>query len=217
MKELEIKEIGKDIYEEWILKKHYAQRMPSISFAYGLFLNDKVIGVCTIGKPASNSLCEGVLGKEYKSKVYELNRLISEDNLCKNTLSYFLSNVLKRLKEKDIILISYADSGMNHCGYIYQATNWIYTGKTKERTDKYTPNGKHSRHYTEEYNHLRKVRTSKYRYVYFCTNKKNKKEYLKELKYEICEYPKEENKNYVLGERIKTKIFNKETNSYFFE
>ena len=29
-------------------------------------------------------------------------------------------------------MVSYADSGMNHCGYIYQATNWIYTGATKE-------------------------------------------------------------------------------------
>ncbi|WBF81098.1 hypothetical protein FMLHJGGC_00045 [Staphylococcus phage BSwM-KMM1] len=60
---------------------------------------------------------------------------------------------------------------MNHHGYIYQATNFIYTGSTKERTDMYTEGNKHSRHYNEDNKHLRKVRTSKHRYVYF-TDKK---------------------------------------------
>ena len=42
---------------DFILNKHYAKRMPSISYAYGLFVNENLEGVLTIGKPASNSLC----------------------------------------------------------------------------------------------------------------------------------------------------------------
>ena len=49
-----------------------------------------MVGVLTIGKPASNSLCNGVCGPENAHKVYELNRLITEDNLSKNALSYFV-------------------------------------------------------------------------------------------------------------------------------
>ena len=214
---MEVKRINAKETHEFILKKHYAQRLPSISIAFGLFIEGNLEGILTIGKPASNSLCEGVCGKEYKQYVYELNRLCVNEGLPKNTLSQFVSKVLKELSTEKIILISYADEGANHHGYIYQATNWLYLGKTKERTDKYTPNGKHSRHYTNEYDHLRKFRSSKYRYMYI-PNKKFKKECLKILKYEIIkEYPKGDNKKYTLGEKIKTKIINKDTGEIFYE
>ena len=213
MKGYEIREIKYDDTKDFILNKHYAQRMPSISFAYGLFNGNDMVGVLTIGKPASNSLCRGVCGQENAHKVYELNRLITEDNLPKNALSFFVGGVLKKLKDKDLVIVSYADTGVGHHGYIYQATNFIYTGKTKQRTDKYTEGNKHSRHYTNENNHLRKVRTSKHRYVYF-TN--NKKEWLKVLNYPIKEYPKGDNENYVLGERMKTTVINKETGEIMY-
>jgi len=203
--------------KDFILNKHYAKRMPSISYAFGLMQGDSLQGVLTIGKPASNSLCEGVCGKEYKSQVYELNRLVVNDGLPKNILSYFVSRVLRSLKDQDLILVSYADEGANHHGYIYQATNWIYTGKTKERTDKYVPGGKHSRHYTNENNRIRKVRSPKHRYIYF-TNRKRLKEYMKLLKYPIVEeYPKGDNKRYVLGERIGEKIINTQTQEVWYE
>lgn len=207
-----IKQIDPKLTYEFIMKKHYAQRKPCISWAFGLYDEEDLIGILTIGKPASNALCEGVCGKDYKSHVYELNRLCVNEGLPKNTLSWFVSQVLKQLKTEKLILVSYADSGMGHHGYIYQATNWLYTGKTKERTDKYTPYGKHSRHYTDEYNHLRKVRTSKYRYVYF-TNKKFKPT----LNYPVLPYPKGDNERYVLGTRQKQLIYNKLKGEYYHE
>lgn len=212
---IDIREIEYSQTKDFILNKNYAQRMPSIKWAFGLYIDDKLEGVCTIGKPASNSLCEGICGKEFKEKVWELNRLCINEGLPSNTLSYFVSKVLKLLKPYDIILVSYADSGAGHCGYIYQATNWIYTGQTKERTDKYMPNGKHSRHYTEEFKHIRKVRTSKHRYVYI--NGKSKKLYLSNLNYPIMEYPKSDNNRYILGEKIKEKIINTNTEEIFYE
>jgi hypothetical protein len=212
---LEVKQIEYSQTKDFILHKHYAQRMPNIKWAYGLYIDNSFEGVCTIGKPASPYLCEGICGKEYKNKVWELNRLCVNDGLPPNTLSQFVSKVLKLLKSEDIILVSYADSGAGHCGYIYQATNFYYTGKTKERTDKYAPNGKHCRHYSNEYNDYRKVRTPKYRYVYFTG--KSKKIFLSKLNYSILPYPKEENHNYILGQKIKEKILNTKTGEYFYE
>lgn len=210
-----VSKIDKKLTYDFILKKHYAGRKPTISFAFGLFIEGKLEGILTIGKPASNSLCVGICGEEYSKKVYELNRLIVNEGLPKNTLSIFVSKCLKMLKREDLVIVSFADSGMNHNGYIYQATNFLYTGITKERTDKYMPGNKHSRHYTEEYKHLRKVRTAKHRYVYF-TNKKNKK-LLNSLNYKIQEYPKGKNGRYILGEKIKTKIMNTEDGTFFYE
>ena len=129
----------------------------------------------------------------------------------------FVGKVLKCLASENLVLISYADEAMKHKGYIYQATNWLYTGKTQDRTDKYTLNGKHSRHYTNEYDHLRKYRSSKYRYIYF-TNKKTKKELISKLKYPIIkEYPKGNTEKYDFGCKLKQKIINKKTGEIFYE
>ena len=200
---------------EMIMTKHYAQRLPSISWAFGLFLNHKLVGVCTFGKPASAPLCKGVCGKEYSDKVYELNRLIVICELPKNALSFFVGKCLKLLKPHDLIIVSFADDGVGHKGYIYQSTNFMYTGKSKERTDKYMPGNKHARHYTDEYSHIRKCRTSKHRYIYFTG--KSRKKYAKLLNYTIEPYPKGDNTYYTLGERIKTKCINKDTGNIFYE
>jgi len=213
--DLRIHQIQVKDTHEFILNMHYAQRLPSISWAFGLFYKNILVGVCTFGKPASNPLCVGVCGKEHSKKVYELNRLIVKEGLPKNSLSIFVSNCLKMLKEEDLIIVSFADEGIGHHGYIYQATNFIYTGKTTERTDKYMPNNKHARHYTEEFSHIRKFRTSKHRYIYFTG--KSKKIYLKALNYGIEEYPKGNNENYVLGERAKTKLINTNTGLLYYE
>jgi len=204
MKKIEYKEAI-----SFLLPRHYSGRKASITYAFGYYENEVLKAVCTFGKPASNSLCVGVCGKEYSEKVYELNRLCVDGEI-KMQLSSFVSWCLSELKNHDLIIVSYADSQMSHAGYIYQATNWIYTGMTKSRTDKYVEGGKHSRHYdNEKQNGLRKFRSAKHRYVYFCGSKSKKKAYLKALNYNIEAYPKTENKRYTLGDFIEPIILEK--------
>jgi hypothetical protein len=214
---IEVRRIEAPLTYEFILEKHYAQRMPGISFAYGLFIDNKLEGILTIGKPASNTLCESICGKEYRDYVFELNRLCTNEGLPKNTLSQFVSKVLKSLSREEIILVSYADEGMNHHGYIYQATNWIYTGKTPKRRDTYAPEGKHSRSAKAgEYPHLRQIRTAKYRYIYV-PNKRFKKKVLKALKFPILEYPKGNNSRYKFGEKQKKEVLDLRTGKTYYE
>lgn len=215
--EYKIKKITRNEAKPFIMNLHYAKRMPSVSYAFGLFETDVLIGVLTIGKPASHQLCIGICGKGEHQNVYELNRLIVSKELPKNTLSFFVGGVMRMLAGSELILVSYADEGMGHHGYIYQATNWWYTGKTPERTDKYTPKGRHSRHYDDTMPHLRKVRTSKHRYVYVPSKRKRKQ--IKEIiNYPIHEeYPKGDNEYYELGDRMKTEIINRKTGEVFYE
>tara|TARA_R100000951_G_scaffold1102_1_gene2940 strand:- start:107 stop:730 length:624 start_codon:yes stop_codon:yes gene_type:complete len=206
---LEVKSIKNYECKDWLLNKHYAKRMCSISYAFGLYIDNILNGVCTFGKPASNSLCVGVCGKNNSRYVYELNRLITNDNLIKNSLSFFVSQCLKTLPP--LIIVSYADTLYNHNGYIYQATNWIYTGKTKERTDIGTTNNYHSRHYNKniDYKKNRKFRSSKHRYIYFTGSKTQNKIWLKNLNYNIEKYPKGNNKNYDASykPKVQTRLF----------
>ena len=199
--EYTFKEITYNETKDIILNYHYAQRMPSISYAFGCYEDDELIGVVTYGKPVSHWLCIGVCGKEHGKRVFELNRLCFTKEVP-NLASMLVGYSLRQLKKHNLIIVSYADRGMNHNGYIYQATNFIYTGYTKRRTDKYAGKGKHSRHYQgKESTKYRKVRTSKHRYVYFACNKQYKKLFNSLLKYPVQDYPKEKNKNYILGEK----------------
>lgn len=190
----------------FLLPRHYSGRKPQIKWAYGYYNQENLVAVLTVGKPASNSLCKGVCGEDYSDRVYELNRLCVDGEM-NITLSSFVSVCLSNLKHHGIILISYADTEMNHIGTIYKATNWLYTGQTKRRTDKYTEGNRHSRHYDKDAKEVyRKIRSSKHRYIYFCTSKKFKNKLLRNLKYEILPYPKGISSKYKLGDFLKPNI-----------
>ena len=184
---------------EFLLPKHYSGRKPQITRAFGWIIGGRLVAVCTFGKPASPSLCKGVCGENNSSNVYELNRLCRVDDLTE-PISQFVSACLRELKSENWIIVSFSDTAMNHHGYIYQSCNFLYTGCTKERTDKWVEGGKHSRHYdNSKQGNFRLVRSAKHRYIYFATHsKKQKKQWLNELNYPILPYPKGDNSNYIL-------------------
>ena len=84
---------------DFLLPRHYAGRKPSITFSFGYFENNELKAVCTFGKPASNSLCIGICGKDYSEKVFELNRLCVDGEI-KIQLSKFVAWCLNELKGK---------------------------------------------------------------------------------------------------------------------
>tara|TARA_Y100001938_G_C7883365_1_gene326142 strand:- start:52 stop:630 length:579 start_codon:yes stop_codon:yes gene_type:complete len=183
----EIKKINYEDTKPFILNIHYAKRMPSISFAYGLFFNKELVGMVSYGSPVSPSLCRGIAGKKNKKLVLELNRLVLKYNK-KNEASMLVGKSLKLLPKPKII-VSYADTQQGHQGYVYQASNFLFTGTTKARTDIAGKNGKHSRHHLGDKT-KRVYRSAKHRYVFIIGNKKDKKQLTKQLKYPIFNYPK---------------------------
>lgn len=208
--------------KEWCLFKHYAKRIPPISYAFGLFDNENVLqGICTYGHPLSSTL-KGIFGDEYSDLLLELNRLCVNDGLPKNALSFFVSQTFKMLP-KPTPLVSYADSGQGHHGYIYQATNWIYTGLSAKfedyvvkgmenlhpssigdragRSDKIGGGGRIShvkllREMYGEENVYLKERSRKHRYFYFLGTKREIKRMKSLLPYPVEPYPKGDNARY---------------------
>lgn len=219
----EVKSIDKSLCKEWCLKKHYAKRLPPISFAFGLFEQNILNGIVTFGIPVSHSL--RTLWDD-KYKLMELNRLVVNDNLPKNTLSFFVSMSLKMLP-KPLVIVSYADTSHNHHGYIYQATNWIYTGLSAEFKDYYVKGLEHlhgatifdmSRGQENRVEWLKNKfgdklimvdRPRKHRYFYFLGSKNDVKNMKLMLPYEIVDYPKGDNKRYdsSYNPSIQTQLF----------
>jgi hypothetical protein len=205
----QVKSIDYQDCKEWFLKKHYAHRIPPIEFCFGLYDENILIGVCSYGTPVSSTLRN--IMPNYK--IYELNRLVINENVKKNTLSWFISKTLKTMPCPSVI-VSYADTSQNHNGYIYQATNWIYTGLSAKFFEYRVKGMEHlhagtifdlSRGQENRVQWLRdkfgedfytSERPRKHRYFYLVGDKRDKKKMIKELPYQIQPYPKGDNKRY---------------------
>ena len=205
MKNLNVIPIKPEETHAWFKKRHYAKRLPIIIYAFGLYDNNSLIGVVSYGTPTGKAVLESMGKKKYNESILELNRLCLLENK-KNYASFLIARSFKLLPKPNII-ISYADKSINHTGYIYQATNFIYCGLSEKRTewrDKLT--NKHNRRVQSEFNlEDRKnnpnrfeliERPRKHRYIYYLGNKKQKKEFMANLKYEILPYPKAQNVYY---------------------
>ena len=197
---MEVKPIKSFETKLWLLNRHYAKRLPSISYAFGLFDEGVLVGVCTYGSPASPSLCVGVCGEQHRDKVVELNRLVMDSDKP-NSASMLVGKSLQMLPKPSIV-VSYADTAQGHVGYIYQSTNFLYTGATLERTDMGGEEGKHSRHAKDP--SIRVFRSSKHRYIIFTGSKSQKKLLRNELNYKIEDYPKGESKKYDASGYVET-------------
>jgi hypothetical protein len=126
-----------------LLDLHYAKRMPSVSYAFGLFLDGDLEGVVTFGTPPSAPLRSGVCGPDFSKSVLELNRLCLRGNF-KNHASILVSRSLKLLA-KNAVVISFADTSQGHIGIVYQACSFFYCGLSAKRTD-WTIRGKEHLH-----------------------------------------------------------------------
>ena len=191
---------SKDTYP-FLLEIHYARRIPSISFAFGLFRNDELVGVCTFGTSASSTLAKGVCGPDWQKSVIELNRLCLKNNL-KNEASFLVGSSL-RLLPKPKIVVSYADTTQNHEGIVYQATNFFYTGLSAKFRDPKVKGLEHQHHATyakglsnkqvvEKYGSENVYfidRPRKHRYIIFIGSRTDKKELEKALRYKKQPYP----------------------------
>lgn len=132
------KPIETGLAEIVIIRKHYLHRSCPITWAFGVFVGEKLKGVLTVGKPCSTTVCSGVCGNDRAHDVYELNRLWLDDSLARNSESHFIGWCLRwfRKHHPNLILVSYADTEQKHVGFVYQATNWIYTGMSAPFSDK---------------------------------------------------------------------------------
>ena len=210
----------------WLIKKHYAKRIPSVNHSFGLYdkETDLIEGVCTYGIPASDNLMK-LCGTEHKKQVLELNRLIKSDNLEPNTSSWFVSQTFKLLS-KPTIIVSYADPNAGHNGYTYQALNFLYTG-TGGQSHEYIYEGRQlsSRHMNEGWFIKRKLAYDpnktvvdnfiegggeivkmepKHRYVLFLGSKTDRKVLRSKLKFPALPYPKGDNTKYDTGKELGT-------------
>lgn len=207
--------------QPWLLAKHYARRSCPISYAFGAWRENEIVGVVTYGTPASAPLRAGICGEEWADKILELNRLCCENT--KNIASTLVGRSL-RLLPKPCVVVSFADTEQGHVGYVYQACNFIYTGLSAKRTN-WKVRGKEHLHSAtiadesrgqenraawmrEKYgdNFYLEDRPRKHRYVFPCGNRKQREAIRAALRYSVEPYPKGESRRYDASGKIATQM-----------
>ena len=131
--------------ENW----HYSGCLPIGKLVkVGAWENGKFIGVVLFGRGASPRL-----GKPYglpQDQCVELVRVALTSHIVPVSRVVSLSiKFLKRANPKIRLIVSFADTSKGHHGGIYQAGNWIYSGKGPEVPRLVMPDGstRHNRIY----------------------------------------------------------------------
>lgn len=118
-----------------VMRWHYSHAMPSGKLTrVGVWEDDKFIGCIIFGRGANKDLLS-----PYNLKVNEGCELVRVAlDKHKAPVTKIVSIAIKMLKKFSPglkLIVSYADSRQNHLGIIYQAGNWIYTGRVKTTPD----------------------------------------------------------------------------------
>jgi hypothetical protein len=207
-----IKPVDAKFARPYIATHHYSQNLPDSSrFIYAGFVDDILFGIVVFGMGANKKQYAYLIPDIQDGEYVELTRMWSPDGFPKNTESVLISKAIKQLPDKIRLIVSYADSSKNHIGYIYQATNWYYLGKTN--ASKMLIDKKGIIRHPKSINIVRlrhpeyKNKTSqeimdayewkhikggiKHRYCYLRGNKKQKKQMFKIIKNKILPYPKD--------------------------
>ena len=135
---MKVIKLNKKICQDWISKKHYRRTLGIFWEGFGLVIDGRIEGVVCYGQPSAPIQKYAFNDRDFR--LYELTRLVVQTDR-KNACSFLVANSLKMLKESPSAVISYADSSMNHCGIVYQSTNWIYTGAVTAHDKMYLIDG----------------------------------------------------------------------------
>ena len=126
---LEVKPIPVTVARDLIISHHYLGSFPGgTRLCFGVFIDQRLVGSLTlgVGSKESHRLVSGARPNDCMT----LTRLWISDELGKNTESYVIGLVLRKLRRHTSVkfVISYSDPAEGHHGVIYQASNFIYTG-----------------------------------------------------------------------------------------
>lgn len=218
LSDLDMREISSDMAIQYISTNHYSKTCTrSIAISFGFYFDNELVGCAVYANPVGMNVVNSIADDLEFDSVLELTRLFMSDKLPNNVESYCIGKTIRYIKhnlEYVKYLIAYADTSFGHCGIIYQATNWLYTGQTEKKASfEYKGQVYHQKTMYDMYgsssipfleNRLGpelKVRWSnaKNRYIYpLGQSKSEHKELLEALKYEISDYPKQDIKYYRL-------------------
>lgn len=200
----EVKRMGCLEGRSYIVENHYSRGCHGRPMCWGLYDKDDVVnGVIAFATPSSEYTRSFLFGPQYKDKVTELHRMHIRDNHEKNLNTWFIARALDGIKEyrpNIVAVLSFADPNEGHLGTVYQASNAIYLGRTREEVFYRDKEGflHHPRKnginitfkMAEERGWVKEKRAPKHRYLLLVGSRREKRWALSNLLVQALPYPK---------------------------
>lgn len=117
-----------------IVLGHYSGVMPdACQDAFAAFNHlDGLVGAVAYGPGGNNKTFSAIMPDTNNKTARELIRLWVHPNAPKNTASLIVAQSLKLLPKEVKLVVTFADSGQDHVGTVYQALNFYYLGMSNQ-------------------------------------------------------------------------------------
>lgn len=205
VKDMKVAPVSVNDCNEFGNRYHYTGTGGAALWRWGLWNGPVLHGVIAYNLP-TRPVCESVFGAEHFDKVWHMGRLILSDKSPRNSESRLIGQSLREIRKnfpQVWAVLTYAATDAGHIGYVYQATNAIYTGHSsvedyfvdssgnvKNRRNLYEVNDLTIDQRAEKRGWHRVKGGVKHRYVYILGNKKERKTRTNLLKFPQLPYPK---------------------------
>lgn len=188
---------------EFAHRYHYAVTAGTMNWRYGLWNGPVLHGVVAYNSP-TRSVCTSVFGAEHLHRVWHMGRLVLSDDSPRNSESRLIGGSLRLIRAEHPhvwAVLTYAATDAGHIGYVYQATNALYTGTGGDPTyyidEQGQRRGTHLDGHAVTEARARDLGWTKHqggikhRYIYILGTKRERRERLSLLRYPILPYPKQ--------------------------
>lgn len=203
VKDMVIGPVGLKQVEEFCRRYHYTTTGGNMTWRWGLWYGVTLLGVVAYNLP-TRSACMSVFGEEFgPERVWHMGRLVLAEDAPRNSESRLIGASLRAIRREypDVWgVLTYAATDVGHIGYVYQATNALYTGTGGDTNFYVDQDGKrHGTHFNghrvladraEEMGWVSHRGGPKHRYVYILGSKTERKRRLRLLRFPVLPYPK---------------------------
>ncbi len=135
-----VREIDRETAKAFILKYEWLQKMGTSCRYFGLFFGEELAAVECFGHPGSTEILN-LCGEEHADKIFWLARGANAHWAPpRSAASYLINAACKefgkpwKLNGKDMppkfVFVATADTDAGEVGTVYQASNWVYIGKS---------------------------------------------------------------------------------------
>lgn len=191
---------AKDV-REFSRRYHYTGVGGNAQWRWGLWSGPLLLGVVAYNLPTRQT-CASVFGDQGIENVWHMGRLAMADAAPRNSESRLIAGSLAQI-QRDYsnvwAVLTFAAVSAGHIGYVYQATNAIYTGTGGDTSYLLDCDG--NRRGTKQGGRLTKAEIAargwtsvkeppKHRYVYILGNKAERRARRELLRLPVLPYPK---------------------------
>jgi hypothetical protein len=188
--------------QEFARRYHYTGVGNNANWRWGLWHGAVLLGIVSYNLPTRRT-CASVFGAEHLHRVWHMGRLALADEAPRNSESRLIGGSLRMITRQHPqvwAVLTFAATDAGHIGYVYQATNAIYTGtgglpayfidRAGMRRGTHLDGHMVTQARAAELGWTRHVGSVKHRYVYVLGSKTQRRQRMALLKLPSLPYPK---------------------------